>query len=339
MSPQETGRFIAKLRKEAGITQQELAEKLNVTAKAVSRWETGKGYPDVTILPELSSVFEVSVNELLNGEYCPKEVVEVAEKTILTICYQAKINKQRNIRLLITISLIATVVFLLLCVTILFGILKSFKGEPYAILSNDLSNLNYYGEIYVPLQMQGYLFKIGEEIVDEVVLEDGTFFDKLFSEYALHSIKGVQNNELIYLRSEHEIDFYVKESKLKEYQSQVANFEPEIAYSIFEQSNGYEKELLLDKDLFFYLLSLNNTNAESSLTCNFEPNQPRMTVIAYDSKGTIYKEYGDIFVVNNHYYWYDYSELDFPDSVAYSQKPYKISDKYNEILISLFQYY
>lgn len=42
MSPQETGAFIAKLRKESGITQQELAERLNVTAKAVSRWETGE---------------------------------------------------------------------------------------------------------------------------------------------------------------------------------------------------------------------------------------------------------------------------------------------------------
>ena len=41
MSPQKTGAFIAKLRKEADMTQQELAEKLNVTAKAISRWETG----------------------------------------------------------------------------------------------------------------------------------------------------------------------------------------------------------------------------------------------------------------------------------------------------------
>lgn len=91
MSPKETGVFIAALRKEIGITQQELAQKLQVTAKAVSRWETGKGYPDITILPEISNVFNVSVNEILNGKRCKKdETVEICEETILNAYRQAK---------------------------------------------------------------------------------------------------------------------------------------------------------------------------------------------------------------------------------------------------------
>lgn len=91
MSPKETGVFIAALRKEIGITQQELAQKLQVTAKAVSRWETGKGYPDITILPEISNVFNVSVNEILNGKRCKKdETVEICEETILNAYHQAK---------------------------------------------------------------------------------------------------------------------------------------------------------------------------------------------------------------------------------------------------------
>lgn len=91
MSPKETGVFIAALRKEIGITQQELAQKLQVTAKAVSRWETGKGYPDITILPEISNVFNVSVNEILNGKRCKKdETVEICEETILNTYRQAK---------------------------------------------------------------------------------------------------------------------------------------------------------------------------------------------------------------------------------------------------------
>ena len=129
MSPQETGAFIAKLRKESGITQQELAERLNVTAKAVSRWETGKGYPDVTILPEISNIFNVSVNELLNGDRLSKEeAVEVVEKTVLTVCHQAKADKRRNLRLLITVCLISVIIFCMLCVSIVFGIAQSLKG-------------------------------------------------------------------------------------------------------------------------------------------------------------------------------------------------------------------
>ncbi len=63
-----TGEIIKRLREEKGLTQLELAKKLNVTDKAVSRWETGKGYPDIAILEPLSAALGVSVTELLTGE-------------------------------------------------------------------------------------------------------------------------------------------------------------------------------------------------------------------------------------------------------------------------------
>ena len=340
MSPQETGTFIAKLRKEAGITQQELAEKLNVTAKAVSRWETGKGYPDVTFLPEISKIFNVSVNEILNGNYFPKkDAVEIAEKTILTVCYQAKADKRRNLRLLITISIISAIIFCMLCVSVFFGIAQSLKGESYAVLTNDLSCLTYYGERYVPLNMNGYSCRLGEEIVDEIKLDGGSILDKLFSEYALQIVQGVSDNDLIYLRSEHDIDFYVKETKNEYYQELLNDFNPHSAYIVFEQPNGYEKELLVNEELFSHLIQLSDEDTVSNLTCEYLPNQQRMTVIAYDEKGVVYKEYGDIFVADNEFYWYNYENLEFPDSVANQQIPYKINDKYDETLKSLFSYY
>lgn len=340
MSPQETGAFISKLRKEAGITQQELAEKLNVTAKAVSRWETGKGYPDVTILPEISKIFNVSVNEILNGNRLPKEsAVEIAEKTILTVCHQAKVDKRRNFRFLIIVSIISAIIFCMLCVSIFFGIAQSLKGKSYAVLTNDLSCLTYYGERYVPLDMNGYSCRLGEEIVDEIKLDGGSILDKLFSEYALQSVEGATDNDLVYLRSEHDVDFYVKETQKGYYQELLNDFNPHSAYIVFEQSNGYEKELLINEELFSHLILLSDEDADSNLTCEYLPNQQRMTVIAYDEKGIIYKEYGDIFVANNHFYWYAYGDLEFPDSVAYQQIPYKINDKYDETLKSLFSYY
>lgn len=340
MSPQETGAFIAKLRKKSGLTQQELAQKLNITAKAVSRWETGKGYPDVTILPQISNIFNVSVNEILNGDHLTKEeAVEVVERTVLTVCHQAKTDRRRNLRLLITVLIISAIIFCMLCVSVFFGIARSLKGESYAVLTNDLSYLTCYGERYVPFDMNGYSCRLGEEIIYEVKIDGGSILDKLFSEYALHSVKGVSDNDLVYLRSEHDIDFYVKETKTDYYRELLNNFNPQRAYIVFEQSNGYEKELLINEELFSHLILLSDENTDSNLTCEYHPNQQRMTVIAYDEKGIIYKEYGDIFIADDQFYWYAYGDLEFPDSNAHRQIPYKISDKYDETLKPLFSYY
>ena len=62
-----TGNMIKELREKAGLTQAQLAEKLAVSDKAVSKWETGKGYPDISLLEPISKVFRVSVAQLLSG--------------------------------------------------------------------------------------------------------------------------------------------------------------------------------------------------------------------------------------------------------------------------------
>lgn len=72
--------FIKKRRKELGMTQVELADKLFVTEKAVSRWETGRGTPDISLLIPLSKVLGVSVSELLNGEESKSD--RIVEKVI-----------------------------------------------------------------------------------------------------------------------------------------------------------------------------------------------------------------------------------------------------------------
>lgn len=67
MDAKTTGHFIAELRKQHGLTQKELADRLMVTDKAVSRWETGKGLPDTSLLKPLAELLGVSVGELLAG--------------------------------------------------------------------------------------------------------------------------------------------------------------------------------------------------------------------------------------------------------------------------------
>ena len=67
MNQIETGKFIAECRKEKKLTQAQLAEKLNITDRAVSKWETGSSMPDSSIMLELCSLLNISVNELLTG--------------------------------------------------------------------------------------------------------------------------------------------------------------------------------------------------------------------------------------------------------------------------------
>lgn len=68
MNQLKVGNFIADMRKEKGFTQEQLGEKMGVTNKTISRWETGKYMPDIDKLQDLSSVLGISVNELLSGE-------------------------------------------------------------------------------------------------------------------------------------------------------------------------------------------------------------------------------------------------------------------------------
>ena len=68
MEKKSIGRFIATLRKAGGMTQKELAEKLNVSDKAVSRWERDESAPDLTLIPVIADIFGVTSDEILRGE-------------------------------------------------------------------------------------------------------------------------------------------------------------------------------------------------------------------------------------------------------------------------------
>lgn len=84
MDQKRIGSFLKELRKEKGITQEQVAEKLNVSARTVSRWETGRNMPDISLLVEIAELFDVTIPEIINGERkdetMNEEVKEVARK-------------------------------------------------------------------------------------------------------------------------------------------------------------------------------------------------------------------------------------------------------------------
>ena len=100
MDQQKIGMFILNLRKEKNMTQQELADKIGVTDRAVSKWENGRGMPDLSLMKPLCDELKITINELLSGERIDKkDYQEKLEENILnTIDYtNKKLNKSNNI--------------------------------------------------------------------------------------------------------------------------------------------------------------------------------------------------------------------------------------------------
>lgn len=92
MNQEKIGKFIASCRKKQKLTQEQLAEKLGITYKAVSKWETGKGLPDASIMMDLCNILEINVNDLLSGEKVViEQYIDKADENLI------KLQKQKEI--------------------------------------------------------------------------------------------------------------------------------------------------------------------------------------------------------------------------------------------------
>ena len=91
MDLQKIGTFLKDLRKEKGLTQEQLAETLNVSRRTVSRWETGSNMPDLDLLMEIADLYEVDLREMLNGERKSEDKMnKELEETVLQVAEYTK---------------------------------------------------------------------------------------------------------------------------------------------------------------------------------------------------------------------------------------------------------
>ena len=121
-----TGKFIASCRKEKGLTQAQLAEKLNITDRAVSKWETGKCMPDSSIMLELCNILDVTVNELLSGERIERDYYEekVSENLIeLKRKDENSMNKNTTISIIYTTTMAIGILVCCICDVAISGTL------------------------------------------------------------------------------------------------------------------------------------------------------------------------------------------------------------------------
>lgn len=107
-----TGKFIAQKRKEQNLTQEQLAEKIGVSNKTVSKWETGKCMPDYTVVKKLCEELKVTVSELMDGEENDKKSVRVYdEEEILDLLRRTQELEKQNAMLTGVILIVMGIAF------------------------------------------------------------------------------------------------------------------------------------------------------------------------------------------------------------------------------------
>ena len=109
----KTGAFLKELRKEKNITQEELAERMGVSRRTVSRWETGANMPDMDILIDISDFYEIDLREILDGERKNNNMDKEMKETVLKVAEYENEGKKRNAVVVIVYSAIGIIALLI----------------------------------------------------------------------------------------------------------------------------------------------------------------------------------------------------------------------------------
>lgn len=175
MNQEKIGKFISQKRKEVNLTQEDLAEKLNISKNAVSKWERGLNLPNVSIMQELCEILNITIIELLNGEETTKE-----EGYLEYIKYHDKKQKQK-----ITIIFITLITLFILGFLFLFYLSNYNKVKGYNLSGNGqnfdytegfllTSNIKYiysFGRINIkndqikPIDIKNMELKVNDQII------------------------------------------------------------------------------------------------------------------------------------------------------------------------------
>ena len=144
------GKFISEKRKEIGITQSELAEKLNITDRAISKWENGVCMPDVGTIPELCEILNITINDLFSGEVVNmKNNEKKLEENLMDLARQKEEADKRLLNLEWIIGILA-------CIVLLGGLLVT----SYVEMETYLRVIIIVGSVIVFLIAMFYALKI-----------------------------------------------------------------------------------------------------------------------------------------------------------------------------------
>ena len=125
MDQKKIGAFLKELRKEKSITQEQLAETMNVSNRTVSRWETGSNMPDLDVIIELADYYDVDLRELFNGERKSEKMNKDLKETVLKVADYSNDEKIRLMRKLHFFSWVGVISFIIYITLEMMGLADS----------------------------------------------------------------------------------------------------------------------------------------------------------------------------------------------------------------------
>lgn len=279
MDALKTGAFISQQRKAKRLTQKQLAKMLNVSDKAVSRWETGKGYPDVETLPRLAECLDVTITEILNGERSTDHNNESTEMALYDVCNTAIEAGERRKRRVNALKLALALVSALLVISVFVSVFTSamvreynkIVGSENCIIASDYTELNYFGMVYLPIIVDeaSGLVPSHKVLVEEARVEGFGYLAKLPFGETIYAVNGVENNELIYLQTNGLVGysrFFCRQDKYDEYYKMldVENYVPNEPFVCI--GDLAPSDVKLAKDAVDYLINLKKS--DNGITVN-----------------------------------------------------------------------
>ena len=149
MDPIKIGTFLKTLRKEKNLTQEQLAEKLGVSNRTVSRWETGTNMPDISLLLEIAELYGVTIPELIDGERKSEQMNEKLKETVIKVTDYTETNNARLLKRVRIIGITGVITILIAMVMDAGGLAvspfwESVKRDLYAwTLGTLIANILY----------------------------------------------------------------------------------------------------------------------------------------------------------------------------------------------------
>jgi transcriptional regulator with XRE-family HTH domain len=221
MDYQRTGLLISDLRKEKGLTQKELADKLGITDRAVSKWERGLGCPEISLLDDLSRILDISILEILKGRKLDKDEIFNNENIIESMSY-SKENFKRKLKKYFNITCISIILIISLIL-----IVNNLKSIYYL-------NKTYRNNFFDNSEQQ--LFSVINENIEKIKNDKGVYSDEEYKKI-LNFINKLNKN----LKEENNLYYYNK--KQYKYSEIVEFYDSHQEFWYLEASAGHIQKI------------------------------------------------------------------------------------------------
>ena len=204
MNQEKIGKFIAKCRKEKKLTQEQLAEKLGVTSKSISRWENGRTMPDVSLFYPICIELNISVNDLLSGEKTAKDNFDLSADKLVD--YSKYIKRKENKKIVIlSVGLIIIFNLLLIVSNLIFN--KTFFKNSY--------KLDFMNNVSIPIPRYSYYRRTGgmEEYTTTLKTLKQPDEVNIFIDKYLNTLNKIECNDKIYYYNQNK-DFTIMQYRI-----------------------------------------------------------------------------------------------------------------------------